>query len=372
MKPNLLISGLLIVAAIGVVVTRPYWHRLTASSNADKTCIQIHSAPFNIDRSGRYCLEKDVESAADGITIKADFVTLDLGGHVLRGPLDKQAVSIGVSGQHISNVRITNGTVEGFGTGIILASDVRSHTKGFNQIDRVLVTQSRQAGIRMAGYFNRLLDCEIRFIGGGIPSRLVHTHGVLVTGPGAIVARNKISEIRGDDIAQKAEGIGLALTGGVNGTIVSDNTIENNSVFPSDPGQWVGRSPSTYGIWAGGDGMSNVTIVHNEIRNFVNGIIIDTHVSAVISGNQLFNTPVPMSARGPRSEIDRAAAGVNGYTPSEGDRKRPFGVVVFGVNECHNTNDVTLKLSATKKTVANCVMDRDVSFDQISAFIAAQ
>jgi hypothetical protein len=337
-----------------------------ASARSD--CTPIRSVPFNIVEPGRYCLQSDVRTDGDGVVIAADFVTLDLQGHTITGPENGKGDVTGIKGHLVSNVHITNGTVRGFDIGISILSDYGDPTKGFNQIDRVRVEGSGQSGIRMYGNFNRLFDSEVRNIGGGPPTDLVHTHAILSAGPGAIIARNRIFEVRGGDVEKKTEGIGIAVTSIVNGAIVADNTVEFISVF-SRQDEWAAPSPSTYGIWVGGDGMTNAAIYGNRIKNAVNGIVVDTHISAVISQNEIVDTAVPITERGARSEKKGMAAGAAGYTPSEEDKRRPAGFVEIGGNNCETTSGAVKRLAKTERKVGICTRKSDITFNELSDYI---
>jgi len=78
--------------------------------------------PTTITESGSYVLLRDIAlgEAGTAIVIAADNVSLNLNGHALVGPGNKQGVGISIEG--VSSVRIRNGKIIGFGTGIRVAS----------------------------------------------------------------------------------------------------------------------------------------------------------------------------------------------------------------------------------------------------------
>jgi hypothetical protein len=80
-----------------------------------------------ITESGSYVLVHDIELGTPGtaITIAASNVSLNLNGHALVGPGNKQGVGIGIEG--VSSVSVRNGTIVSFGTGVRIANshDVR-------------------------------------------------------------------------------------------------------------------------------------------------------------------------------------------------------------------------------------------------------
>jgi hypothetical protein len=330
------------------------------------TCTPIGSVPFKIIKPGRFCLASNLQTEDTAITIAADFVTLDFQGHTLTGPRRSGTNVVGVDGKGISNVRITGGEVRGFDIGIILWS-VGDKSKGYNQIDNMRVKSSQQSGIRMYGSFNRLLDSEVSLIGGEL-SDSVHAHAIIVAGPGAIIARNRVFESRGADIGRKAEGVGIAVSGDANGAIIAENTIEFTSVL-SGREKWVGPSPSTYAIWVGGDWVSNVAVYKNRISNAVNGIVIDTHVGAVVSNNYIFDTAVPITTRTVRSETEKMASGFGGYSPSQDDKRKPLGFVEVENNTCVITKEIVNRLASLKGGFGNCERDHDISLDEVNKFI---
>ncbi|MCP4902256.1 MAG: hypothetical protein GY906_35265 [bacterium] len=80
------------------------------------------SFPIVIDTPGSYVLTADLHVTAagvNGIQIDVDNVTLDLGGHVVRGP-GKASAGHGIYGNSRNNITIRNGTVTGFDYGIFL------------------------------------------------------------------------------------------------------------------------------------------------------------------------------------------------------------------------------------------------------------
>ncbi|HZE70916.1 MAG TPA: NosD domain-containing protein [Pyrinomonadaceae bacterium] len=83
-----------------------------------------------ITESGSYVLIHDIEIGAPStaIVIAANNVSLNLNGHALTGPGNKQGVGIDIA--NVNSISIHNGTIAGFGTGIRVASshDVRAES----------------------------------------------------------------------------------------------------------------------------------------------------------------------------------------------------------------------------------------------------
>lgn len=82
---------------------------------------------MTITESGSYILLRDIALGQPGsaIVIAADNVSLNLNGHALVGPGNKQGIGIDIAG--VNSISVHNGTIAGFGTGIRVANahDVR-------------------------------------------------------------------------------------------------------------------------------------------------------------------------------------------------------------------------------------------------------
>lgn len=74
--------------------------------------------PMIITEPGSYVVRRgfSLQGAGTAVVIRADSVTLDLNGHTLAGPGDKQGV--GISVENATGVRIRGGVLAGFGTGV--------------------------------------------------------------------------------------------------------------------------------------------------------------------------------------------------------------------------------------------------------------
>jgi len=97
------------------------------------------SFPITIDQAGSYLLTTDLDVAsttANGIEINASDVTLDLGGHVIRGPGAAISDSYGIYSQHtVHSVTVHNGTVTAFHRGIYLGSSDIANAGGHRLFD---------------------------------------------------------------------------------------------------------------------------------------------------------------------------------------------------------------------------------------------
>lgn len=340
--------------------------------DASAPCKPLSTAPATLFEPGRYCLTQDlVVTNGDGIIVKTEFVTVDLNGHTITGPVEDADGTIGVTAHGVSNFRLTNGSVRGFGTAISMISTIEDRNSGYNQIDHVKVSKATQRGVLAVGRFTRIFESEFARIGGGKHLPTVHTHGVIVVGPGAIIRNNKFSEIRGSmEKPYKAEGIALAFSGHINGALAENNEFVNlhNTAY-GERGDASGFSNSTYAIWFGGDGMGNVVAHNNRIENYVNGIVFDTHVSGVVSDNSALNTAVPVAVRSESSVEDSPlAAGADGFTPSDADGQRPRGHVYHEDNECKQTSKNIVQATELAIELEDCVSAQDISYERLTSY----
>jgi nitrous oxidase accessory protein NosD len=101
---------------------------LGAALAPDGSGVRPVTRPTTITESGSYVLVRDIALGEPGtaIVIAADNVSLNLNGHALTGPSNKQGVGIDIA--NVNSISIHNGTIAGFGTGIRVASshDVRA------------------------------------------------------------------------------------------------------------------------------------------------------------------------------------------------------------------------------------------------------
>lgn len=128
-------------------------------------CQVVSSVPTVINKSGVYCLSRDLAyraSSGVAIEIKKHNVVLDLRGFRVFGTaaLGNETVGVKVANRH--KVRITNGTIERFRVGIELDRGVA------NSIDNMLLDQNRQFGIYQSanGKSLKIVDNSITRTGG--------------------------------------------------------------------------------------------------------------------------------------------------------------------------------------------------------------
>lgn len=136
-------------ARAGAAVLAGLWIILLGAGPAQgATPITQADIPLVIDKPGKYVAVEDLSSPGGqpAITIASDHVHLDLGGFALSGPADETedcrggetSVGIALAG---SKLRLTGGTVQGFGFGVLLSG------AGASRLERLTVTENCSCGI---------------------------------------------------------------------------------------------------------------------------------------------------------------------------------------------------------------------------------
>lgn len=211
-------------------------------------CTSITTAPATISAAGNYCLEKNLKTTTNAITINASDVVLDCGGHVIDGlAITTTSTAIGVRASGKNNVTVKNCTIKGFAEGISLAGF--GHTVTDNSITGSLVRGIKTQGDNNLVRGNRVSDI------GGTTNTSYTVMGIMTTGT-SDVRDNTVSGVAARTLSGKgAYGI-YSLTNDV-GTITG-NTVRN--------------------LVADGAGMNMAITAYNS-------------VNAVIDGNQASNPP---------------------------------------------------------------------------------
>jgi hypothetical protein len=107
------------------------------SAHPGMAATSITTCPITIAVSGDYQLSADLTCPGDGITITANAVHMQMGGHVLTG--NGTGTGLGITGTS-GDVDIQNGTLLGFAVGVRL-----SHAQGVNLV-AVTATSSSNFG----------------------------------------------------------------------------------------------------------------------------------------------------------------------------------------------------------------------------------
>jgi parallel beta-helix repeat protein len=209
----------------------------------------------------------------DGLIVNGSGITLNLGGHVVRGLGNPTVDQVGVRVVDSDNVTVSNGTVTAFAEGVALENTTAS-----------TVTGIRARGNKGTGGFN-------------------HGDGIIVDG-------SSDNHVTGNDVSDNGPFSGITLVDDADGNIVSGNNIHDNTLVRAQPSQVAPRQEN-YGVrfdtgannnliegnrivGNGSDGVNAPGFDHagNVVRNnLVQGNggygIAEPGVDFVISGNQV-------------------------------------------------------------------------------------
>lgn len=200
-----------------------------AQSTLAQNCQVLDQFPVEIDRPGRYCLDRSHDLELQGneaaVAIRANDVDFDLAGHTLRqavfewGPCNPEfsgEPSIGVLVFESRNVKVHNGALRCFDTGVQLSQGQCRDCNVGNQVIGLRIQQSLFSGIFAEGRFSVFADNHIIDTG----SREDRAgHGIHSNGDGNTIRNNDVQLVRGD-------GTGIS-TANANNTLVVDNRIQN-------------------------------------------------------------------------------------------------------------------------------------------------
>jgi large repetitive protein len=188
----------------------------------------------------------DAANSTFAITILANDVRLDLGGHTVKAAPSGTQSGIGafpaVSGTPVSGTRILNGTVEGFDFGVQLSNAVQSHVR------RLTIT-ANSTGIEVAAAADGadlpncqtgVTNCIVR----NVISVAAGSGGILATGPKNNIWGNTIRGAPSDGIHASgdqpriqlnhiegcAPNVGIAVSGYSTYAVIWQNTIDGCSI----------------------------------------------------------------------------------------------------------------------------------------------
>jgi hypothetical protein len=260
----------------------------------------INSLPYIVNKSGHYKLATSLTTTTSGITIAADNVVLDLNGQSITGSLATNTTDSGIISFGHHHIEIKNGSIRGFQYGVYLSgySD-RAKTSddlgiGGHLIENLNISQSTFRGIRTEGQNTLIRENTIKNIGGDRTSDDAYAMGIETYGAKTKILYNLIEEVRGTGAADISEGVGISLTRFSSGSLVKGNRVINSSIeIPADSPAWFTRSRSSYGIWIGGDGVNNVLITGNTVKNFRQGITFKRSESGAFGSNTVTGSFIP-------------------------------------------------------------------------------
>ena len=224
----------------------------TAVTAVAQTAKPILSLPAVISKPGRYIVKSNLvlkKSATAAISILSDDVVLDLGGRVISHALPVGTEVTGVLTTAHGGIKVINGTVRGFTTGIRLNTYSAAVTGAV--VEDVRVERSGQNGIQLLGESMSVKRCVIIGTGGALANQAT---GLRLDGGFATASDNDILSTLVAPLFQ-SEGMHCSVLACV---------IENNRVL-NEPSARGG-----VGISAGVT--SNYLVENNRIAGFSSGL----------------------------------------------------------------------------------------------------
>ncbi len=187
-----------------------------AAAAANAACVPVDTVPYTITQSGFYCLTKDLGVNGNAIAIAASHVDLDFQGHTLVDT-SAQAPSTGVtfaSTESVAgDVKVHNGVLDGFLTGILLTKTDSNLETSNLVVDNMTVQNSRLRGIAVFGSAvtvtnNRVYNTRNRIVATGIMISST-LHPGLGASNRALVQNNDIKNTYVTEPSQYASAVGL-------------------------------------------------------------------------------------------------------------------------------------------------------------------
>lgn len=218
----------------------------------------IRACPTTISKPGSYKLAQDLTCpSGDGITIKADNVNLNLGGHTLTGTLGAGVLAAGTADDPLIGLEIQMGAVKNFGAAIALRyapgaliNKVAAAGSG-TSITAVGFSVSNSPGVRISA----------------VTARDYSSEGIYISqSSGAQIQKNSTSGSRYGIFASQCDGCALIDNQAIDSTFfgiriedskgarIIGNKVSSNatggSPFPRyDLYETTGNAPSCMNVW---------------------------------------------------------------------------------------------------------------------------
>jgi hypothetical protein len=214
-----------------------------------KACIQL-SAPSVISEPGEYCLSADLkvtDEAANGITVTADNVAIDMGDFAVIGP-GALSRATGIYANGVKGLHLRGGRTSGFLFGVRIDTPSTDHAASDIVIKGMKLSDIGLRGIKISAQHALISLNRIERIGGSPALPSAYSHGIEFDGNDCTIDQNFIAGILP---FREGEGVGISL-GDARGCVIRDNLIRQPSVQ-------YGR---TAAIWIGGAKDEN-TVTNN-------------------------------------------------------------------------------------------------------------
>ncbi len=211
----------------------------------------IDVLPYVIDRPGHYRLAASLETAGDGIVVRASHVTIDGGFHRIahRGTAATRCCGLRSDGG-CSDVVVRNLWIRGFFYNVRfdenyerLRCDAPTCARNI-RLENIVSTEAYFRGIRLDACESTVKRCSIHGVGGTEVFADAYVMGVEVYGPKNVIAANCVTDVVSSG---RGEGVGVSVSDFGEGTQVVGNRIENRNVDGTgDIGIWIGGRSSAH------------------------------------------------------------------------------------------------------------------------------
>ncbi|TWJ11335.1 right-handed parallel beta-helix repeat-containing protein [Geobacter argillaceus] len=241
---------------IGYMATMVLFLLVAMVAVASAACTAIDHIPYTIQKSGSYCLTKDLtlKDGAAAILVDAEKAVIDLGGHRLSGTGEDAGYGI----RSDKGVIVRNGTVAGFYFGVTGGAG--------SMIENLRVENSTRTGILVNGdgslvRNNTVTDARPIF----------EAYGIVAMGAQNRILDNTITEIKG---AASGRGFGIRVyTAGEN--VIQGNRVANTALIPN-----------TFGILIAGPESQKNAVTTNTIANMEKGVVYERGSDGTNRGNR--------------------------------------------------------------------------------------
>ena len=235
--------------------------------------------PSRIPEDGRLVLSKTYTLDSDFILkedasrnyafkIEVDEISIDLNGHKIKcEPRSGKDDTFGILGTARKKIQIKNGYLEGCVYGVHLSNsdsvtleNISFHSLGY-------------LGINLGGNQNKILNSSFENFGGY--RKKGYTVGINNPGNDCVIQNNTFKELyrqQGVSADVVGEGVGIIVSSGTNGCVISDNSFTNKHL----------KKPSSIGIWGALD--TSINIERNTLHNIGRGIVA---TDGSVADNQL-------------------------------------------------------------------------------------
>lgn len=201
-------------------------------------CTTITSIPYTISSSGAYCLSSDLStssSTGNAVTINADDVTIYMNGHELKNTAGSGTSAVGISASQRNNVRIYNGTIRGFFTGINLYSPGDYSTYRYHVVDGIYAAGNTHIAINVEGAGSRITNNTVTDTGGSTVN--FQAWGIILKGKSPKISGNTV--INTESTYSTVDTYPLFVAYGV-GAVVEDNNVSNDTLVSKTHGIFMG------------------------------------------------------------------------------------------------------------------------------------